>query len=171
MDRKRDFTFPTDLKELKEEFPTTGGSEKFINFIEKELQDFIDDHYNTNTTKTIIGQSLGGLLAAEILFKKPKLFTNYIIVSPSLWWDEESLMLVENKLNQPQSSIYIAVGKEGEVMERVAKELSEKLKGKDVNAKNIFFEYFDGSNHANILHLAVYNAFVKIFDAPEDVSK
>ncbi|MDD3005857.1 MAG: alpha/beta hydrolase, partial [Flavobacterium sp.] len=30
VDRKRDFTFPTELKELKENYPTTGHSENFI---------------------------------------------------------------------------------------------------------------------------------------------
>lgn len=28
VDRKRDFTFPTTIKKDKEDFPTTGGSEK-----------------------------------------------------------------------------------------------------------------------------------------------
>jgi len=32
----------------------------------------------------IIGQSLGGLLASEILMKKPELFNKYVIISPSL---------------------------------------------------------------------------------------
>ncbi|MCK4561578.1 MAG: alpha/beta hydrolase, partial [Flavobacteriaceae bacterium] len=83
IDRVRDYTFHTDNKKHKKQFPTAGKSEVFIDFIEKELQPFIDKNYKTNTTKTLIGQSLGGLLATEILFKKPNLFDNYIIVSPS----------------------------------------------------------------------------------------
>src|SRR5690606_8834222 len=38
VDRKRDFTFKTDLEDLKTAYPTTGGSASFIGFIEKELQ-------------------------------------------------------------------------------------------------------------------------------------
>ena len=52
---------------------------------------YIESHYSTDTVKTIVGQSLGGLFATEILFEKPEMFTNYLIVSPSLWWDNESL--------------------------------------------------------------------------------
>jgi len=92
IDRKKDFTFPTTNKKDKIDFPTTGDSEKFIDFLEKEVQPFIEKSYKTSSIKTLIGQSLGGLLATEILFKKPNLFDNYIIASPSLWWDDESLL-------------------------------------------------------------------------------
>lgn len=163
VDRKRDFTFPTNNKKDKTDYPTTGGSENFINFIEKELQPFIEKNYKTTSSKTIIGQSLGGLLATEILFKKPNLFNNYIIISPSLWWDDESLLKYEIKPLSAETNIYIAVGKEGKVMERTAKELSNKVKLANTKNLKLFFEFFDGQNHANILHLAVYNAFEKLF--------
>ena len=105
IDRKRDFTFPTTNKKDKKDFPTAGGSEKFINFIEKELQPFIEKNYKTDATKTLIGQSLGGLVATEILFKKPALFDNYIITSPSLWWDDESLLKYTPSSYQSKKSI------------------------------------------------------------------
>jgi hypothetical protein len=80
IDRKRDFTYPSNNKQDNDELPTSGGSEKFINFIEQELQPYITKNYRTAATKTLIGQSLGGLLATEILFKKPELFDNYKII-------------------------------------------------------------------------------------------
>jgi len=163
VDRKRDFTFPTTIERDKKDFPTTGKSEKFINFIENELQPFIDNNYNTSNTKTIIGQSLGGLLATEILLKKPHLFDNYIIVSPSLWWNNESLLKIESKEYKTKKSIYIAVGKEGEVMERTAKELYEKFNLEKKKNTELFYEFFEKQNHGDALHLAVYNAFEKIF--------
>lgn len=163
VDRKRDFTFPTNNKKEKEDFPTTGKSENFITFIEKELQPFIDSNYKTNATKTIIGQSLGGLLVTEILFKKPQLFDNYIIVSPSLWWNNESLLAFETKEYQTKKSIYIAVGKEGKVMERTAKELYEKLNVENKENTEIFYKLFEKQNHGDALHLAVYDAFEKMF--------
>ncbi|HYK54955.1 MAG TPA: alpha/beta hydrolase-fold protein, partial [Flavisolibacter sp.] len=92
VDRRRDFTFPTTIAEDKKMYPTTGHSADFIAFLETELQPFIEKNYKTTNSKTIIGQSLGGLLATEVLFKKPTLFNKYIIVSPSLWWDNGSLL-------------------------------------------------------------------------------
>ena len=164
-DRKRDFTFPTTNKKDKKDFPTTGKSETFIRFIEKELQPFIDREYNTDSIKTIIGQSLGGLLATEILFKKPDLFDNYIIVSPSLWWDDESLLKSEPTPYASKKSVFIAVGKEGAVMERTAKELYNKLKPLKKENTRLYFKFFEKQNHGDTLHLATYSAFEEIFRA------
>ena len=53
VDRKRDFTYHTDIKELKEEFPTTGKSEAFISFIESELKPLIKKSYRINKCSPI----------------------------------------------------------------------------------------------------------------------
>lgn len=163
VDRKRDFTYPSENELDQKEFPTSGKSANFINFLEKELQPFIDSTYRTNPIKTIIGQSLGGLLATEILFKKPELFDNYIIVSPSLWWDDEELLDEQPKPYDFNKSIYIAGGNEGEVMERTAKELYNKLSQHKVEHTQLFYEYLEDKTHGDALHIAVYNAFEKIF--------
>jgi len=167
IDRKRDFTYPTNNKKDKKDFPTTGKSEDFISFIEKEVQPFIETKYKTGSIKTLIGQSLGGLLATEILFKKPELFDNYIIASPSLWWDDESLLKYTPTLYTSKKSIFISVGKEGQVMERTAKELYDKLELLKNANTNLYFEFFEKQNHGDALHLAVYNAFEKIFKKDE----
>lgn len=163
VDRRRDFTFPTTILKDKKDFPTTGSSGKFISFLEKELQPFIDKNYKTNSSKTIIGQSLGGLLATEILFRKPTLFNRYIIVSPSLWWNKESLLstkpLALSSDFRQQTFVYVAVGKEGKIMEADVKKLVSIIT--ESHSKNIKLDvqYFPGENHASILHNAVYKAF------------
>jgi predicted alpha/beta superfamily hydrolase len=170
VDRRRDFTFPTTIKEDLKTYPTTGHSNNFISFIENELQPFMQAKYKTNNDKTIIGQSLGGLFATEVLLKKPTLFNKYIIISPSLWWDNGSILNINSNLltanfNQ-QTKIYIGVGKEGlaptktpRVMEVDANLLTEKVKG--IKSKNVtvYFDYLPQENHATIMHQAVSNAF------------
>ncbi len=163
IDRKRDFTYPTTVRKDKKDYPTTGGSEKFISFIKTELQPFIETTYNVNNSKTIIGQSLGGLLATEILFKEPDLFDNYLIISPSLWWDDESLLKTNPKVYTANKAVYIAVGTEGKVMERVAKELYEKLNVIKKDNTKLVFEFFEKQTHGDALHLSVYDAFEQLF--------
>ena len=163
IDRKHDFTYPTNNKKDKKAYPTTGGSEDFINFIETELQPFITKSYRVTNIKTIIGQSLGGLLATEILFKKPHLFNNYIIVSPSLWWDDESFLKEKPTTYTSNKSIYIAVGKEGKIMERVANELYQKLNNQKTNNTQLYFKFLEAQDHGDALHLAAYHAFEAIF--------
>lgn len=167
VDRERDFTFPTTSKEDKKDLPTSGGSAKFIRFLHQELQPLIEDNYRTGARKTIIGQSLGGLMATEILFTAPDLFDNYIIVSPSLWWDNESLLKVRPRQSAFPKSIYIGVGKEGKVMESVARALYEKIKAQKAENVDLYFNFFEQLSHADTLHLAVYSAFQKIFSPKE----
>ncbi|WP_299125835.1 alpha/beta hydrolase-fold protein [uncultured Winogradskyella sp.] len=163
IDRKRDFTYPTTIEQDKKDFPTTGASEKFISFIETELQPYIEAQYKINNTSTIIGQSLGGLLATEILFKKPELFDNYIIVSPSLWWDNESLLELTPKAHISEKKIFVAVGKEGDIMEKNAKDLYETLKTDKKDNTQVYFSFFEELDHGDTLHLAIYDAFNTLF--------
>jgi predicted alpha/beta superfamily hydrolase len=162
-DRKRDFTYPSNNELDQKEFPTSGGSEKFIQFMKQELQPFIDANFRTRNQKTLIGQSLGGLLATEILFKNPEMFTNYIIVSPSLWWDDASLLKNKPREYNTAKSIYIAVGKEGNIMEQSAKELFNKLNAFRQQHTEVFFDFMENKTHGDALHNAVYNALEKIF--------
>ncbi|BAO76859.1 alpha/beta hydrolase [Winogradskyella sp. PG-2] len=163
VDRKRDFTYPTTIAQDKKDFPTSGKSEDFMGFIEKDLQPFIQNKYRINDTKTIIGQSLGGLLATEILFKRPELFDNYIIVSPSLWWDDQSLLKLTPKAYSTEKKIYVAVGKEGDIMERDAKLLYKKLEANRKENTEVFFKFLEDQDHGDALHLAVYTAFEVLF--------
>jgi predicted alpha/beta superfamily hydrolase len=169
-DRKRDFTFPSTVASEKKKYPTTGQSEKFISFIEKELQPFIERKYKGNGSKTLIGQSLGGLLATEILLKKPNLFNRYIIISPSIWWDNGSILNQSSRLLEAdfkqQTLIYIGVGKEGltpsdpaRVMEVDANLLTEKLNAAKNKSLLIHFDYLPLEDHATISHQAIFNAF------------
>ena len=170
VDRRRDFTFPTTIISDKKKYPTTGSSDKFISFIETELQPFIEKRFKTTTSKTIIGQSLGGLLETEILLKKPTLFNKYIIISPSLWWNNGSLISMNaeilNETFKQQTNIYIAVGKEGitptevpRVMEVDANLLADKILATKSKTVNLLFDYLPQENHATIMHQAVLNAF------------
>lgn len=172
IDRKRDFTFPTTDRKLKMDYPTTGGSRKFIDFLEREVQPYIQANYATSGQKIIIGQSLGGLLATEILFKKPKLFTDYLIISPSLWWDNETL-LKDAKMflgahPDISANVYISVGTEGQIMEREAKTLAELLKNSGKTHLKSEFIFLPNENHATILHQSVNDMFKMMYPYSEN---
>jgi predicted alpha/beta superfamily hydrolase len=171
IDRKRDFTFHTDLKDLQKDYPTTGHSDKFINFLEKELKPYIESQFKT-TDKYLFGQSLGGLLATEILLKKPEMFNNYFIISPSLWWDDESLLKQANqfltKIPDTKQFVYVSVGKgEHKVMVKDAEDLFDILKKSNKKNWTVEYKMMEGDNHATILHRSLYEGLVKMFPYKE----
>ena len=175
VDRRRDFTFPSTIESEKKNYPTTGHSDKFISFLENELKPFINSRYKTNLSAMLIGQSLGGLLATEVLLKKPELFNKYLIISPSIWWDNGSLLNQPiqkiEQLNQ-RTDVYVAVGKEGltpseqpRVMEVDANLLVEKLKGSKNKNVEIIFDYLPDEDHATISHQAIFNGLRMLYPA------
>ncbi|MCY1512488.1 Ferri-bacillibactin esterase BesA [compost metagenome] len=172
--RKCDFTFAVpnlDFLEKagfkKENMPDYGGSENYISFLEKELQPFIEAKYKTNQQKTIIGESLAGLLATEILLKHPNLFDTYIIISPSLWWGDEILLKEAESLRKANLNKQVKVcisapnKKEDPRMHNEAKTLYKSIK----QNQNVisFFDYLPDELHSTVIHQAVYNAFKKMY--------
>jgi predicted alpha/beta superfamily hydrolase len=174
VDRKRDFTGPTSMEADKKLVPTGGGSAKFIAFMEQELQPFIRKNYKTSSANMIIGQSLAGLVATEILFTKPELFDKYVIISPSLWWNDGALLqrspaILREDFIQP-TAIYVGVGKEGvtpgmgnRVMELDANLLADKIRQTQSKHVKVFFDFLPAETHATVTHQAVFNAIRMLY--------
>jgi predicted alpha/beta superfamily hydrolase len=70
----------------------SGGGEKFISFIEKELIPYIDSTYPTEPYKTFMGHSLGGLMVMYTFLNKPELFNAYVAIDPSMFWHNQKLL-------------------------------------------------------------------------------
>ncbi len=161
VDRRRDLTFPTTIAADKEKYPTTGGSVAFQQFLAHELVPFITSNYRAGGPHTLIGQSLGGLLATEVLFRMPYLFQHYLIVSPSLWWDGGTVFdIPHDAWMAPDigvASVYVAVGQEGPGMVKPANRLAALLR-KESQAR-IGYRHYTDLDHANILHRAVMDYF------------
>jgi len=89
-DRTRDLS-PTHVAQAADNpnarFPTSGGADKFLKFIETELIPQVESKYRTQPYRALAGHSLGGLFAVHTMLTRPELFNSYIAVSPSLQWD------------------------------------------------------------------------------------
>ncbi|CDZ78459.1 Ferri-bacillibactin esterase BesA [Legionella massiliensis] len=70
----------------------SGGASKFYQFIHRELMPYMASHYQTNKNSTFVGHSFGGLFGIYLLLNHPETFNNYIVVSPSLWYDNHLLL-------------------------------------------------------------------------------
>ncbi|MEO7358954.1 MAG: alpha/beta hydrolase-fold protein, partial [Gemmatimonadaceae bacterium] len=68
-----------------------GGSEAFRRFVRDELFPVINNRYRTTPERSIVGESLAGLFIVETLLRQPDMFTHYIALDPSTWWDAGAL--------------------------------------------------------------------------------
>ncbi|WP_375445875.1 alpha/beta hydrolase [uncultured Fibrella sp.] len=176
VNRRRDFTFAVPNLDFlarvgfaKKLFPAYGGSGAYIDFIEKEVQPFIEKRYKTTASKTIIGESMAGLLVTEILLKKPALFDNYVIIAPSLWWGQESLLTDGPGLLKANTtkkvSVYVSACNRAEdvIMYKDAKALADMLTTYGGPTTRVFFDYLPNETHATVSHQSVYNAFKALY--------
>ncbi len=76
----------------------SGGCEKFISHLEKELIPYINSNFPADATRIIVGHSLGGLTALYILLRHEGLFQNFVLIDPSMWWDDSNLLKQTNEL-------------------------------------------------------------------------
>ncbi len=80
--RDRDFT-PTKA------WDNTGGAANFLSFLKQELIPYINKKYQgAKDGNVLYGGSLGGLFVMYTFLNDPTLFTSYIAIDPSLWWDD-----------------------------------------------------------------------------------
>ncbi len=91
-DRTRDLS-PTRPKQAgatgAPNFPTAGGADNFLKFIETELIPEIEKRYRVTPYRALAGHSLGGLFAVHAMITRPELFKAYVAVSPALHWDNQ----------------------------------------------------------------------------------
>ena len=116
-DRTRDFTPTNSLNYLDREdiaaFKSSGKADNFMNFIEKELMPEINKSFRTVPQNIIIGHSMGGLFALHCLLENPKLFSYYLLIDPSWFWDHNYIgkrakEILENRADL-KARIYIAL--------------------------------------------------------------
>lgn len=91
-ERRRDLTGPTRVKSDSAIAPHVGGSAAFRRFLREELVPEIDRRYRTTSERGIIGESLAGLFVLETFLDDPTLFTHYVALDPSVWWNAGALV-------------------------------------------------------------------------------
>jgi predicted alpha/beta superfamily hydrolase len=110
-DRNLDYT-PTEANE------GSGGAEQFMGFIKNELIPKMEQDYSSDTSRAgrvILGHSFGGLLGAYALTRFNNVFGNYLILSPSLWYDNEVLLRYEQDSRPANAAqrqlVFMGIGK------------------------------------------------------------
>jgi predicted alpha/beta superfamily hydrolase len=110
-DRMRDLTPTHDRK-----FNIGGGGDSFRKFLCEELIPYIDRNYNTQSFRILEGHSISGMFTMYAFTTDTKLFDAFIAVSPSMYWDEQIMLLrIENFLKSNpdlKKQLYITLSNE-----------------------------------------------------------
>jgi uncharacterized protein len=170
-DRTRDLT-PTRVETLQQDgqtlrFPTSGGGEKFLTFIETELIPHIEKHYRTQPYRVFAGHSFGGLFALQSLFSRPKLFNGIIAATPALIWDDRWVIrrateLVE-KHPELNTTLFVSVGDEGEELDREFRALQSLLEKRAPKGFEFEAVKYADEDHGSVVMPTHYAGLRKVF--------
>lgn len=110
--RQRDYT-PTKVGQGYKD--PTGEADIHLVFIRKTIIPYIESNYVTDVdNRTYLGNSYGGLFGAYILLNEPETFKNYILGSPSFWWDNNYIFKLEAQTKaltrELAANVFISVG-------------------------------------------------------------
>jgi len=163
VDRNRDYIFEEDRS-----FPGTGGADQFQRFVSEEWVPFIEEKYNGNGTKILVGHSFGGAFALYSMMTDPDLFDAYIALGSSTWVAQRGLFEVaEEFLGKPLQDeifLYMAVAEAdggATVPDGIAfAELFEQVPNERIEW---YFEVIEDTNHFTAFMPGLFSAIEKLY--------
>jgi predicted alpha/beta superfamily hydrolase len=183
-DRTRDLT-PTHVDVMFGDSAfvvTSGGGAKFMDFMEEELIHYVENNYPVTSYRTFVGHSFGGLAAVYTLLSRPQIFSNYVAIDPSLWWDDwlmvhwaDSLFTGQNLMGK---NLYIGVAntmEEGMDIDRVKGDTARSSNHirsiltfinqteSENGGLNFGWEYYPDDDHGSVPLITEYDALRFLF--------
>jgi uncharacterized protein len=162
-DRARDLAPSRDPQ-----FPTSGGADRFLEFIEKELIPFVESGYRIAPFRIFAGHSAGGNFAFHAMRVRPDLFQAVIAVSPWLVWDKrKELPLLTAFLSGDgvkTRALFFTSGNEGNEMRDVLAQVGSALKATASKGLRWASASYPDENHGSVVLRSHYAAFRMIFD-------
>ncbi|WNG38738.1 alpha/beta fold hydrolase [Archangium violaceum] len=164
-----DFRMPGDdsTQSAAEMFPTAGGAERFLRFLEEELAPHIEARYRTRPYRILVGHSLGGLFALHTLMHHPSSFHAYIAISPSLWWNDGGLVRSAVKslerLPSQERFLYMSMGDEGDGMLKPIQQLARTLEQARPARLAWHYSFLKNEQHVSTPHRTLYDGLETLF--------
>lgn len=184
-DRTRDLT-PTHVDVMFGDSAfarTSGGGAKFMDFVEKELIPYVESKYPVTGYRTFVGHSFGGLSAVYSLLSRPHLFSNYVAIDPSLWWDDWRMVQWADSIFKDESmrgkALYIGVAntmEQGMEIDRVLRDTARssnhirsiltfinQAETEKSSGLNFGWKYYADDDHGSVPLITEYDAFRFLF--------
>jgi len=141
----------------------------FLDFIDKELIQYVDKNYRTTDERILFGWEFAGAYVIESLIRKPKLFSGHIAASPypvdETWFAEKTRVeQLEGKLNENlQSHLYFTVSEgEGGVVNGTEK-LNSLLKKKAPDSLHWNYRVILDEQHLSTAHATLFQGLRNYF--------
>lgn len=176
-DRTRDLTpTPAISRKGSATMENSGGAPNFLSFIEKELLPYLETNFRISDRRVLIGHSFAGLFGSYTLTQNPQTFSDYLLMDPSFWWDDQKLLreshsLLSNK-DLSKTVLYLAAsGKNHRTEKEDARDLQEFfIESIEQNQPQpqVQFERFPEENHGSLFLPALSKGLKWLFFSEDE---
>ncbi|HEX4910360.1 MAG TPA: alpha/beta hydrolase-fold protein [Permianibacter sp.] len=167
LDRYHELVHPSEVGLERERLPTAGGSQKFRAFLASELLPFVQQQFRVTDESVLMGESAAGLFVMETFLQQPDLFQGYVAISPSLWWNQQSLAATapgfSKRADYRNKRLYLSIADEGGTMQDGMNQLVNALKAEAPAGLQWQYRPMPQENHGTIYHPAVLDAVRTLF--------
>ncbi|TDF37467.1 alpha/beta hydrolase [Alteromonadaceae bacterium M269] len=144
----------------------SGGGPAFLSVLEEEIIPFVEKHYPADSQgRILVGHSYGGLFAVNAWVSSPDVFSDYIIVSASLWYgNKATLDAVKQACAKSDSAhkakLFLAVGEyeeqpeNGRAMVSDLNKLAKLMSSCKKRSVMVYKRIFEDETHASIFPAA-----------------
>jgi predicted alpha/beta superfamily hydrolase len=145
-----------------------GGAPDFLKLLGDDLLPAIDARYHTDpNARMLVGHSYGGLFTTYAMLTRPDLFRDYIVVSPSYWFDDKMIFaLARNYIaghGALAAHVFYGVGafegggtyESGGTMADDMKAMDSLLTGAKLKGYESSLRVFTGETHNSVFPAAV----------------
>ncbi|MVM36270.1 hypothetical protein GO755_40050 [Spirosoma sp. HMF4905] len=166
-DRGRDMT-PKPKNGVDKDFPSGGGAEQFLSFINQEVKPFIKSHYRTDVYEILAGTSLSGLFSINTLLTHSTDFNAYFAISPALWWDKQAVpQVAETVLTKAvtrKTFLYFTLcPDDSELLQESTNRLKRILENRQADGLSWQFKFISDETHNSVVHLGLYWALKALY--------
>jgi predicted alpha/beta superfamily hydrolase len=142
-----------------------GGADQLHRFIKEELIPVIEKQYRANGYRLLSGTSFGGVFVMHAFLKDPALFSGYLSLSPSMWWDDRLLIKRTQEFLKKspglENALYLSLADEGSGMGVEA--LAKVLRSEAPSGLKWKFEQFPQEVHESIAYRSIYDGLRFVF--------
>ncbi len=136
----------------------SGHAKEYVDFIATQVIPLVQKKYRIDAKKKVfVGHSFGGLLGTYILFKKPELFTDYIIGSPSLWYDNRVMFSMEQEYSKSHTQLPVnvtmfvgALENDYQPMVKDLQDMEKQLRSRNYKGLSLKVEVLANENHHSV---------------------
>lgn len=137
----------------------TGGAVPFAHFLRESVIRRVEAVYHVDSSRrTWLGHSFGGLFGAWVRGVQPDLFQDFLLISPSAFWNDGETVRANH---QPGGQVFLSYGtSEHGPITRSVPALAEALELADVRVRLVAYE---GRDHHSVLMPALWDGMLEIY--------